>query len=94
MSNKAVSLITTSSVLDANFNVFLINASGNITVTCPNITANGQNFTVKRIDKTNNQVLIQGYAQSQTIEGAPYLNISSGGSYNNFVSYGGAWLLI
>lgn len=86
------SLITASSSLTTDFDLYLFDASSNsITVTLPNIPADGMNFFFKRRDLViTNTVTIQGFNNSQTIDGNLSVNmVPTQGT--RLISFGGVW---
>ena len=66
-----INLITTSTTLSTKDDVYLVNATGgSITIILPNITCDGMQYKLKRIDvNTANTVTVQGFAGAQTIDG-------------------------
>lgn len=71
MSLKSVKLVTTSQEAETEYDTFFISATGgSITLTLPEISNNGENFYIKRIDNSIlNTVTVRGYDSSQTING-------------------------
>lgn len=59
-------MITSSTTLDISDNVYIVDPSGDITVTLPSITADGMQYKIKRTDNNSDRVTITG---SQTIDG-------------------------
>lgn len=71
VSSSNIQRITSNTTLSTEVNVYLIDASApaTITITLPNIAADGINYQLIRIDNnTNGQVTIQGFNPSQTID--------------------------
>jgi len=65
-----ISTVTANTTLSANYDTYTVNAtSGNITITLPNITADGLVFNLRRTDTSSNTVTIQGTG-GQLINGA------------------------
>jgi hypothetical protein len=65
--------VTTTQTLSTGFGLYLIDAAGgNLTLTLPNIIADGLNFSLRRLDSAvnANTVTLQGFSGAQTIDGA------------------------
>lgn len=70
--------ITSSITLSTIQDVYVVDASGgNITLTLPNITTNGMQYKLKRVDSTRaNTVTVQGFSGAQTIDGQVSITLS------------------
>jgi hypothetical protein len=66
-----ITSITSNTTLSTLDDVYLVNAtSGPITITLPNITTDGMQYKLKRIDTvTSNIVTVQGFSGGQTLDG-------------------------
>lgn len=86
--------VNSDSLLDPGFNVYLVDASSNsITLTLPNIYADGITFTIKRIDySTLNQVNLVT-TNNQTIDTQTSLIIYKGVNIT-VQSFNGNWISI
>ena len=94
MSTKTTQIINSTTVLAGNINIFLIDASaGDIILTLPYISQDGQYYEFKRTDSSEKNVTIQGYTAQQTINGNPFIKFTAG-SYNTFVSQNSVWYLL
>ena len=91
--NTNITAITSNTTLSISQDVYLVDASGNnITITLPNITADGIHYTLQRIDTSSNNVTIAGFNSFQTISG----NVSVPLLQNNTIriqSYSDLWYL-
>jgi hypothetical protein len=92
--SKTVQIINASTVLSGSVNIFLIDASaGDLVLTLPYISQDGQYYELKRTDNTQNSVTIQGYTAQQNINGNAFIKFLAG-SYNSVVSLNSVWYLL
>ena len=77
--------------LDDMYDEYIVNASGPITITLPNITVDGISLTFRRIDNSNYTVTLQG-SSGQTIDGNSSVSLPPNGRYR-ITSLGNMWYL-
>lgn len=89
-----IRLINTNTTLSTEEDVCLIDSSsGSITITLPNITADGIRYKLIRIDSTTSNILtIQGFSALQTINGNTSLSLGINTSIA-VESYDDVWYL-
>ena len=87
--------VTDSSILGVNYSVILVDAtSGEVTLTLPTVaTSVGVKLDVKKIDSTENNVIIDG-SGSETIDGVTTQTLSSQYENLTIVSNGTEWFIL
>lgn len=91
MSLRSIKYVAQSETLDPGYDTFLINASeGNIIFTLSDIINDGESYWIKRIDSSSNTVTVEGYTESQIIEGQTSINLTPGARIIVVSSYNAA----
>ena len=96
MSVVTTTIITSSQSIDLSFEAYLVDASSdNVTLTLmDNTSGNNGAMYVKRIDGNGtNAVIVQGFNDSQTIDGQSKAIFSPGQDFR-IVAYNGLWYSI
>jgi hypothetical protein len=72
MASLSVTQINASATLSDEYNVYLVNCTSSLTITIPNLSVDGFNWIIKRIDSTGNTCTL---ASVQTINGVASITI-------------------
>ena len=69
MTSKTTKILTGTSTIEPGYDTYFIDSTaGAMTVTLPTISAEGENYRLKRVDITNNEVTVTGTG-GETIDG-------------------------
>ena len=88
----AITLVTSNQTLNTSFDVHFFDASSdNIVFTLDDIALDGEHYIFKRIDESDsNGVTIQGFDETQTIDGEQSIQLLVNESFE-IIAFGGKW---